>query len=124
MRALLKNGPVMATFATSYPFMQYKGGVFMCNTTTLSQINHAVTVIGYTDINGTSGGDWIIKNSWGSGWGEGGFGTISKYRDCSLKYDVYQFVNPNPTNSTVAAKWESTVDCLKLLIFAAVILIA
>ena len=38
---------------------------------TSSQQDHAVTVVGY----GTSNGEdyWLIKNSWGTGWGEGGF---------------------------------------------------
>jgi len=34
---------------------------------------HAITLSGYSD----SGGYWIIKNSWGTGWGDGGYGKIS-----------------------------------------------
>ena len=44
-------------------------GVFdKCSTT---KINHAVTVVGY----GTQGGKayWLIKNSWGDNWGDGGY---------------------------------------------------
>merc|ERR1719154_933 len=44
-------------------------GVFVkCSTT---KINHAVTVVGY----GTQGGKayWLIKNSWGDNWGDGGY---------------------------------------------------
>ena len=44
-------------------------GVFdQCSTT---KINHAVTVVGY----GTQSGKpyWLIKNSWGDNWGDGGY---------------------------------------------------
>jgi len=51
-------------------FQHYKGGVLSgpCD----ARINHAVTVVGY----GADAGDhkyWIVKNSWGPSWGEGGY---------------------------------------------------
>jgi C1A family cysteine protease len=51
-------------------FQFYKSGVFNgdCGT----QQNHAVTAIGYgTDIDGTD--YWLVKNSWGTSWGENGY---------------------------------------------------
>ena len=30
-------------------------------------MNHAVLIVGYTP------GYWIVKNSWGAGWGSGGY---------------------------------------------------
>lgn len=42
----------------------------------LGRINHGVTLIGWDD----SKGAWLIKNSWGMGWGEtGGYGTERGY---------------------------------------------
>jgi hypothetical protein len=32
---------------------------------------HAMEVVGYGDLNGV--GYWLVKNSWGNGWGDGGF---------------------------------------------------
>lgn len=46
---------------------------------------------------------WFVKNSWGTGWGDQGFGYISKTNDCGLRtwVDVmqvnYGFVPPSPT---------------------------
>ena len=38
-------------------------------------INHAVLMVGYNDVPTLpSGGYWVVKNSWGSGWGDSGYG--------------------------------------------------
>jgi C1A family cysteine protease len=40
-------------------------------------INHAVAVVGFVDDEAvTGGGYWIIRNSWGTGWGRSGYGYI------------------------------------------------
>ena len=58
-----------SSVAAAGPFSNYGGGVFSGCTT--SKQDHAVAVVGY----GTTNGEdyWLIKNSWGSDWGEGGF---------------------------------------------------
>jgi cathepsin L len=35
----------------------------------VSSINHAVILCGWDDAKGA----WLLKNSWGTGWGENGF---------------------------------------------------
>lgn len=67
--------PVAVVIDASRAFQFYKRGVFSgpCNTTT---VNHAVTVVGYGSAGSDSGGGrkyWIVKNSWGQGWGENGY---------------------------------------------------
>lgn len=42
-------------------------------------IDHAVFLVGYTSSH------WIIKNSWGTGWGLNGYGLIPFDNDCRLK---------------------------------------
>jgi KDEL-tailed cysteine endopeptidase len=51
-------------------FQSYRGGIIndpACGT----NLDHAVLLIGYGD------GYWILKNSWGTGWGESGFFNIA-----------------------------------------------
>ncbi|XP_030228991.1 cathepsin L1 [Gadus morhua] len=65
-------GPItVAIDADHSSFMFYSSGIYeepACNSNNLS---HAVLLVGF----GSDGGQdyWIIKNSWGSSWGEGGF---------------------------------------------------
>ena len=65
--ALLQYGPVVVDVAVDDSFQAYGGGVL--NTCGSADINHMVLIVGYDD----AGGYWIVKNSWGKGWGESGF---------------------------------------------------
>eukprot|EP00927_Polykrikos_kofoidii_P009241 TRINITY_DN1383_c0_g2_i1.p1 TRINITY_DN1383_c0_g2~~TRINITY_DN1383_c0_g2_i1.p1 ORF type:complete len:388 (+),score=42.74 TRINITY_DN1383_c0_g2_i1:79-1242(+) len=68
MRALVERGPLVVSVAAS-DWMGYESGVFDgCSKDAI--VDHAVTLVGY----GRSGSDltWVIQNSWGSDWGEGG----------------------------------------------------
>ncbi|KAK9714562.1 hypothetical protein RND81_06G103400 [Saponaria officinalis] len=58
-----------------FDFQFYSGGVFNgeCGT----DLDHAVTVIGYGVDNGGSK-YWLVKNSWGTKWGEKGFMRIMR----------------------------------------------
>lgn len=56
-------------------FRFYESGVFKGNCGT--NLDHAVTAIGYgTESDGTK--YWLVKNSWGTEWGEDGFMRIQR----------------------------------------------
>ncbi len=56
----------VAVYVDSY-FQNYTGGVF--NNHASGNPNHAVALVGWDDSNSC----WIMKNSWGTGWGESGY---------------------------------------------------
>lgn len=59
--------------------MAYESGVFD-NCTPGAPIDHSVLLVGFTE-----DGDYIIKNSWGTYWGDDGYMTIKGSNDCGIK---------------------------------------
>ena len=66
------------------PFFTYVGGIFENDDTAItdvvpyySQINHAISLVGWNDEPVDGGmGTWILRNSWSEKWGEGGYMNI------------------------------------------------
>ena len=78
-RILVRQGP-FAVALNANGFFNYLGGVLDCSFLNTTSTNHAVLVVGYD-----SDGNWIIKNSWGTSKGEGGYVTISKNANCNME---------------------------------------
>ncbi len=51
------------------------GGIFTDNTNA-TDINHDISVVGYGEENGQK--YWVIRNSWGTYWGENGFFRLAR----------------------------------------------
>lgn len=75
---LVDHGPLGVAIDATPEFMQLgPSGIFAgCSS---SNYNHAVLLVGYTETH------WIIKNSWGTSWGNGGYGYIPINADCGLR---------------------------------------
>jgi len=77
-QAILDYGPISVAVYANSAMQAYTGGIF--NGCGIEEVNHAVVLVGWDDNQGTNG-VWIMRNSWGTGWGEGGYMRIPY--DCS-----------------------------------------
>lgn len=75
------TGPLSAVIEVYSDFYNYQSGIYSHTTGDLEGL-HCVQLIGYNE----SQQYWICKNSWGTGWGEGGYFKIA-YGNC--KIDAY-----------------------------------
>lgn len=69
--AIYNHGPVAVAVYVNSAFQYYTGGIF--STSYSGSVNHAVCLVGWND----DGGYWIMKNSWGTSWGESGYMRIA-----------------------------------------------
>jgi C1A family cysteine protease len=84
MKAWISSrGPVSTCFTVYNDFFYYAGGVYRHVTGNVAG-GHCVSVVGYDDANGC----WICKNSWGTGFGEGGFFRIA-YGNCGIDAEMW-----------------------------------
>ncbi len=77
LKRMLRVGPLAVAMHVYSDFQHYRSGVYEHEGD--DPINHAVLLIGWDDALQA----WIMKNSWGTGWGENGCAYV-RYGDCRL----------------------------------------
>ena len=97
---LSTRGAIQAAMYVPEGLFNYTGGVFKDDGSPVAG-QHAVCIVGFDDAKGC----WIVKNSWGSGWGEQGWFRVA-YGQCGIfrKYAAYGYTvsfapapGPQPT---------------------------
>ena len=98
--AIMTYGVVDAAVYVVSGFEAYSGGIYQDSNTSCysspcyyTPTNHIIALVGWDDNGGN--GYWILRNSWGTSWGESGYMRI-KYTSarvaCEAAYLVYQAV--------------------------------
>lgn len=70
--AVLSVGPISVAIDAEDDFQSYKSGIFKSNKCSNSYLDHAVLIVGYGKTKKNEN-YYIIKNSWGEGWGINGY---------------------------------------------------
>jgi C1A family cysteine protease len=95
IKTALQTGPVCCAMTVYNDFNYYSGGCYEHDG--FDPPNHAVLIVGWDDSVCDGSGAWIVKNSWGAGWGMGGFFYI-RYNSCYIGYAtaLISYVPPGP----------------------------
>ncbi len=98
--AIMTYGVIDAAVYVGSAFQGYSGGIYQDSKTSCysnpcyyTPTNHIIALVGWDDNGGN--GYWILRNSWGTSWGESGYMRI-KYTSarvaCEAAYLIYQAV--------------------------------
>lgn len=107
MHAAVAQQPIAVAVGVSKAWQHYKGGVFdgICS----DKPNHSVVAVGYGSYT-AEGSDvsqdyWMVKNSWSTRWGDGGYIRMARSKEdgpglCGIQkrpsYPVKTTPNPTP----------------------------
>jgi len=99
MKMALDKGPLAGTMAVHQSFLNYVDGVYHSLGVMDPVVGyHMIAIVGYDD----SLGAWLIRNSWGTGWGMNGYCWI-RYGDSVIDEEMYSLeldgsIDPEPSS--------------------------
>ena len=108
-QAISDYGPVAAAICVGPAFSAYSSGIFATDEVTKcnGSVNHAIVLFGWDDTDGT----WLLRNSWGPGWGQAGTMRI-KWGTSKVGYGATYAVYNGPSANYNVAGFVRTPDGL------------
>jgi len=105
---IYQRGPIACDIAVPESLEEYTGGIY-CDDTGDLDIVHVVSVVGYGEENGSP--YWLVRNSWGEHWGEGGFFRICRGQNNLAIESECSWATPKDT--WTERVWHQTTDAEK-----------
>ena len=110
--AIISYGTVDAAVNVTSAFQAYASGIFADENTECvaspcyyAETNHCIALVGWQDTSPDGDGYWILRNSWGTSWGENGYMRIA-YRSAHVACAVCYMEYSVPVSSEIkGAKW-------------------
>ena len=93
VKAALRKGPLVTTLSVYDDFLLYEKGVYQHKTGNILG-GHAVSLVGFDDTKRA----WLVQNSWGPDWGEGGYIWISWDDDSGIGGETWGLELEHPAN--------------------------
>jgi hypothetical protein len=109
--AIYSYGPVTSRVCVEGDFYSYRSGVYFTDHTDC--LNHLIALVGWDDSTQT----WLLRNSWGTGWGESGYmhirwgvsnvGTLASYITMSSTPPILISPNGDLTSGKPTYRWNA-----------------
>ena len=99
MTEIYNHGPISCGVAVTDELVAYTGGIFT-DLTNFTAVNHDISVVGYGEENGQK--YWIIRNSWGTYWGEDGYFRLARgINNIAIESGLCSWATPKNTWSDI-----------------------
>ena len=105
INAALQDGPLVTNYTVYLDFYDYTDGIYRWDGVSESDGGHSVLIVGYDDGRGA----WLVKNSWGVGFGELGYFWIAYDSGTGFGSDTWQARDANQRPSLRDAACEPAV---------------
>jgi len=87
--AAVNIGPVSVAIEADQPCFQFYSGGILADPSCGMQLDHGVLAVGYATDSASGTPFWIVKNSWGTSWGEAGYIRMARnVNECGIAQEA------------------------------------